>query len=660
MIKVPVSEYPQNRTWDEKAFRAPDLPRGNKGVLTNLKTILTKVQDGEPSHQVVSFDGCDSKLTLDMLCLTLASPPLFVRVQSRWTLTEAAARYLESDDKLYLAAFLCANVKFMAEILFFLADVPRKAAELHDIGAREYNLPWKTRQSLHVRLVWLKEFGFIHYQTPSHLYSLTDTGRAFLKNVAVTDSKNIGIGADATAHETRPPASNWVLAYCAAEQENLPFRKMVIGEVPGNINDFVETLAEYLALIGSGSNMDTLVSYGGDKYDTPKQAMNSFIRTLDQLGFIKQKGKSITMTPIANQWLESKSIVEMVCCLHAKFLFVLEMLKELEDKSHTRKELAAIAKDAYGFNWANVRQIERRIRIFKAAKLIRNTLGGQNRRLNRYTLTQRGKRLLKLVPLQAPKNSESRTTSPNPYDFLFTELRTLSKMPSDLARLRRSVETAFQALSFATALRGLDLLIHASGTPECSFSAMIYPKAGTNVDFVKLNERRKKLGADFLIITGYSFYRSMVDRATSQGAMLLTTDSLEKLIRQHMDAPVSTAAYRKIFEKPGMADIGLVDQNRIEIGRVGLLMKSVMKFLLTEKKNGKIGGSFTASEVFLAVRSTHKFGEMSKVEHVAQMLDFLASPIMGFAEKTRGGYRATMSLSDAADKLAFYAKSCNK
>ena len=480
----------------------PSVPHGTVGVIAVLKIILAGVRDGCPPEQRIRFEGSETEFTLDQLCVDIRKSRLIIKKPSGWVLSSEANRFLESGDELYLTAYFCARIKFVTEILFLLSQKPRKTVEINDIAVREYQLPWKTKASVVDRLLWLKEAGLTGYSRSSKFHSITQSGREFLKNLAVTDPAEIGSGSDETAHETEPHASDWVLLYCANEQDNLPFRKITIGHMGEDICGFAEKAAEYLTGIRSGSD---------EKLP---------IRTLDQLGFIKKKGHLITPTGIAKLWLEEKNIVDLVCCLHAKYLFVFEMLREMDGRNRTRRELSAIAKASYGFDKTSFYHIYRRIRIFTAAGLIRNTIrSGHNERLKRYTLTNRGRRLLKLVPLQMPK--------------------------SEPVAEPESVETA-------------------------------------------------------------------------------------------------------LFE------------GQIEVQRTALMLQAVMKCLLTKKKNGRPGGSFTASEVFWSVRSTYKFGDMSRVKNVAQTLEFLASPVMNCAEKTEVGYRAKMSLSDVSAKLAFYSKICKK
>ncbi|MCL2342661.1 MAG: hypothetical protein FWC62_02025 [Firmicutes bacterium] len=171
MIKVPISEYPTNRTWDEKSFIAPNIPGGHTGLLTSLRKILTSVKENCPPKQVISFSGSDSKRTLTQLCLILQPSGLVTKTPGGYKISSESERWLESGDDLYLAAFFCANIKFFAEILLNL-NTSLMINELQRIAAREYGLVWKTKIPVYNRLVWLRNFGLIRYDEATHKYCL--------------------------------------------------------------------------------------------------------------------------------------------------------------------------------------------------------------------------------------------------------------------------------------------------------------------------------------------------------------------------------------------------------------------------------------------------------------------------------------------------------
>ncbi len=151
-MKISPKDYPANRPWDEKVFTMPNIPRGNKGLLFVLRDILTRVHTYENPNSILSYEGSDSRITLNEAYVRLRPMRLVVKTGNGWEISQESERWLESGDDLYLAAIFCANIRFVAEILFYL-DMPRKSTELKEIAAREYGLEWKTISDVNARLV---------------------------------------------------------------------------------------------------------------------------------------------------------------------------------------------------------------------------------------------------------------------------------------------------------------------------------------------------------------------------------------------------------------------------------------------------------------------------------------------------------------------------
>ena len=669
-MEIQTTGYPVHRNWDEKALSMPNIPRGSEGQVAVLKSILSEVKANSPSKRILSFEGSDSKISLEQLCIRLRPMRLVIKAQYGWILSEESLRWLESEDNIYLAATLCANIRFLAEVLCFL-DVPRSSNSLNDIANGEYGLGWQTLSAINIRLLWLRQLGLVEYQAFSQLYSITETGKEFLKSVEVVDPTRVAPLLDETENEQSVPVSEWAIAYCKLGQEQLVLRKQTIGYIPGYVSNFYETLTEYLTLIRSGSTYGALRSYAKSNYGIAGSSFSSFMSTLVNLGFVvRQTDELYAATEIADKWLEDGGAIEAICCLHNKFLFVFELLKELDNKRATYKELAAMAKVSYGFEKENISEIQRRIGIFKTAKLVRNVS------VNEYTLTKCGKRLLELVPLQIPRLITSneplcQASSSDPNDSLYMELRVASKNAanSDSTRFERAVKTAFEALGFTASWLGgsgkTDVLIQAPGAPQNAFTAAVDAKSTSAdnvtdsiVDFDTLKEHRKKHGADFSVVVGRSFGERLVQRAIDHSVVLLTVDNLEELIRQHFNVPLKVAAYKKIFENPGIADIGLIDIERSKVARFGKLIHSVMNCLLEESLDEVTEGLLETRDVYRSLRNAEGLDAPPAIDEISNMLEFLSSPLIGCAGKTKNSYYAVGSLADAAGKFAFYSKSC--
>lgn len=107
---------------DAKVFSMPRVPSGDKGIVEILKEILNEVNKNTSPTKILKFTGSSSQNTLNELCVNLRPMNLVVKTEYGWALTKESKKYLESDDKLYLAALLCANIKFVGEILFYLEN----------------------------------------------------------------------------------------------------------------------------------------------------------------------------------------------------------------------------------------------------------------------------------------------------------------------------------------------------------------------------------------------------------------------------------------------------------------------------------------------------------------------------------------------------------
>ena len=235
-MTISPKEYPQCLPWDEKVFSMPNIPRGSEGLLYVLRDILEKVKCHTNPKDKLNFVGSDSKITLNEACIRLRPMRLVKKTPDGWELTKESEIWLNSGDNLYLAAVLCANIRFLAEVLYYL-DVPRKSNELNEIATQEYGLGWKTISDINSRLVWLRQFGLVDFQEFSLLYSITETGREFLKNVCIVEPSQISGQDDETLGEETLLIQRWAIDYCTISHNELCLRRQSIGYIPGNMSD---------------------------------------------------------------------------------------------------------------------------------------------------------------------------------------------------------------------------------------------------------------------------------------------------------------------------------------------------------------------------------------------------------------------------------------
>lgn len=662
-------EYPECRPWEEKVLSMPNIPRGAEGLIYVLRDILEKVREHTNPKDILSYKGSDSNVTLNEACVRLRPMKLVLKTTNGWELTKESEIWLNSGDNLYLAAVLCANIRFLAEILYYL-DTPRKSNELNEIAVREYGLGWKTISDVNSRLVWLRQLELVEFQEFSLLYSITEVGKEFLKRVCIVEPSQILRQEDETLIEDSLVIEKWAIDYCTITQNELSLRRQSIGYIPGNVSDFKDTIVEYLNLIQSGADYSTIKTYAMTNYGIAESSVRSFMTTLVNMNLIKRKTDILfTLTDMAKMWLDTSGVIELVCCIHQNFLFVFELLNELNRKALGFKELAAIGKVSYGLDKANIDEIRKRITIFKSAKLVRNVS------FDKFIITKRGQLLLKQFEIQERRGEEieskdGKGISLTEKDSLFTELRLSCKDSMNPDRFEWAIKSAFEALGFkATRLGGAgktDVLIHTPGSPKISFSVAVDAKStaagsvpDSQIDFDTLEEHRKKHNADYSMVIGCAFQNErLIKRAKEHGVVLLGVDDFETMIRRHLEVPIKLSIYRKIFEKAGVADISLINEDRQEIVYYGKLMRAIMSCLIAESEDPETEGFLVERDIYRSLRDGKEIDVPPTMEAIANMLQFLASPLVGCAEKTKSGYYATGSLADAARKFAFYSRNC--
>lgn len=666
-MRVNVTEYPKPLSWDMKSFSMPNIPRGTLGMKENLKTILEMVRNNVSPSQRLTIEGSESKIDLGTACVRLRPMKLLLKTQNGWTLSDEAKKWLDTEDELYLAAFLCARIKFLAEILYYL-DEPKTAAELQAIAINEYALTWKTTSDINARLVWLRQLGLVEFQDFSLRYFLTDLGKEFVKNIEIEKPIEQDFSFDETANEEVVEVSDWAIEFCT----DLPGkRKSSIGYIVGDMKQFYSTIAEFIQLVDGGKTSEQIMEYAVENYEIAASSLRSFFTTLTNMNIVERKTATIyDVTDTARLWSEKKQIIDLLCILHRQFGFMFEMLNVLEERSMSNKELAAVAKVSYGFEKENVDEIRKRIAIFQVAKLIRNDSK------DRYTITNRGRKLLGLIKLEKPMVVETEVKSYEPENTqnlqFFTELRLAAKDSGNFEMLEKLVKVAFEKLGFEAQWLGgpgkTDVLIRAAGNSSTAFSVSVDAKSTMSgnvtdgvVDFDTLEEHRRKHKADFSAVVGGSFQNErLIKRAIDHNVVLIDIDTLETLIRNHLEVPIQVMSYKKLFENPGIANVTCLEEEREKITRYGKLLHTVMDCLVAERDDKVTGGVLQERDIYRSLKIDESFSYAPDIDEISNMLQFLASPLIGCVEKSKFGYSAVGTLDDAAQKFDFYSRMCKK
>ncbi|MGM0885887.1 MAG: hypothetical protein ACQEW5_02835 [Bacillota bacterium] len=669
--------YPKQRKWEVKVFAMPNIPRGINRYQESLKIILNSLENNTPYNTVITIPGSDRKMTLDNLCVTLRPTGIVHNNNRGWELSSEAKVWLESNDNLYLAAFLNANIRFFSEILSILQS-PNKASEILNIANNDYKLNWKTKNEVNSRLKWLQDLGLVDYQDFTLKYSTTELGEKFLEIVGYVTPDELDTNIDTTLNETTIPISDWALKLLEMTELELTLRKTSIGYIAGGVESMHNTISDYVLLMNSPTKISTIIEYSKETYNISESSTRSYISTLINMGFIHRQTKTLFQTKeLGNKFMSTISPLDFACCIHRKFNFVFEILNELKADNLDAKSLAVIAKVSYGFPTENISEIHKRLNILKNANLIQD-IGKSS-----FCLTQRGKNFIQEVntflPVKINKETVKQTSTTlntqnnsSKVDEYLKEIRLSSRDSSNPNRFEKALEKGLKLLGFKTELLGgsgkTDILIQAPTAPKFAYSVAVDAKSTYNggitegqINFDTITDHKILHNADFSAVVGPEFQgERLVERAEKHKVILIDIDSLEKLIRLHIEVPLQADSYKKLFIKPGIVDITLIEEDRDSITQDGNLLKAIIECLSEESDDNITQGIIQPREIYQLLKNQQQFTTPPTLEEINVMLEFLSSPLIGCVGHTKEGYFALGSLADAAQKFDFYLNACSK
>lgn len=674
MYHIEKTEYPEIRDWDTKVFSMPKIPRSSNGYQESLKVILTALKENKPYNKSIEIEGSKRKDTLERLFVFLR-PTGIVKKESngQWKMSDDISKWLDSDDSLYLAAILNANIRFFSEILHILSKKPTQIQELREIAKNEYKLPWKEKSEIHNRLGWLRDLGFVMYEDFSHTYKITDVGEEFLSSVGYFDPQYLDIELDSTINEKEVPVSNWALELCTS---SFVEKKNGIGYLPGNVHTMYDTAYSYLLLMANPTDIATIKNYSYETYGIKKSSVNALLTTLSNLDFIERRTKTQYQTSrLGKKFLTNNFELDFACCVHYKVNFVFEILAELYQENLSLKELSTRGKVSYNFSYKDYGELRKRIHILTAANLI------QEVGTEMYGLTNRGSNFYKLIKEHISGNTVERSQFDETkvkyenltyVDACLNEMRLASKDSSNPERFEKALEVSFGLLGFNVEHLGgsgkTDILLNAPTAPKFAYSVTVDAKATyhsevseSSINFDTIVEHKYKHKANFAVIVGTKFEgERLISRAKNRGVALINVDSLESLIKLHAEVPLKSDSYKKILEQSGLVDLQVLDEDRKKITREGSLLQAIIECLSDQSNDPFTKGIVQAREIYLLLKNNQQFDTPPDLNEIQIMLDFLSSPLISVVGAAKEGYYALGSLNDAAQKFDFYLKACNQ
>ena len=667
MYTVPISNYPKNKEWNNKVHSTPSIPGGKNMLIRNLRKLLLDIQNDAPLDLIPQLEDSNSKLTLNDLCVHKLSAMNFVKRSNngKWILTEEAKIWIDSEDDLYLAAFFCANVKFFAEILYYL-DSPKTSRELFNIALNEYDMAWKITTTINNRLVWLRQFELIEFQEFSLLYSITEKGKLFLNSVSPVMPENIMYGKDDTVLEKDIVIDELFITYFLENVSSV--RKTGFGYFPCKANEFEIALSEFITHIISDGSIESINEFAFNKYNIKDSSTRSALNTISAMGLVERKtNTSYAITDLGYSWVEDKNIISLLPLFQLRYLFFFELLLELKSSNLSPKELATLAKISYGFDKDNVFEINNRIAILKQAKFVMNISA------EKFTLTNRGKLFLEryseIFCINKKENIDNGIKTTNSIDII-SELRMASKDSYNPDKFEKIVKDFFTLIGFDAEWLGgagkTDVLLKSTGSPLDSFVVTVDAKTTTSsavtdglVDFDTLKEHQKKHGSDYIAVVGRDFNDRVIKRAKEHHVVLFDVDTLEKFLTMHQKTPQKIATYRKVFEQSGKADLSVLDSEIKKSENTRTLLVEIMRRLIDECEDPITKGQLSVRDLYMSLRSNPDLSAVPSIDEIETALRFLSSPIIGCVEKEKDFYYATGSLYDMAKILCFIKEKCS-
>jgi predicted transcriptional regulator len=673
MYSINDKSYPKSIEWESKALAMPNIPRG-KGYPISLRTILNALTEQKPYESIINIEESERKESLDEMCIRLR--PLNIvsgSSKTKWIISNEALKWLDSEDDLYLAAILNANIKFFSEILQILSQEKCQVQKILKAAVNKYGITWKTKQEILARLNWLKDLCMIEYEEYSYNYLITELGQKFLYKVGYIDHESINKGLDQTLNESEILMSDWALELCKVKENDK--RKDGIGYFPGSVNTMHKTLMEYLKLMENPTKMHDLIEYSKEKYGLKDSSVRSFITPLKNLGFVEQISKTdFQITDSAKRLSNEHLEIDFACSIHYKYKFVFEILAEIGDKRLRVKELKDIGRNTYNFTYKDTSEIHKRIHILKNAKLIQET-GPDS-----YGLTNRGKNFYEIIkdylPINKNQNEQveiliTENENSSSLNKILYEIKDASQDSTNPNRFEEALKVGFSLLGFNAERIGgagkTDVLLHAPTAPKFTYSVTVDAKSThynevpeSSVDFITINEHKKKHEAGFAVVVGINFGEKsrLIKRAEEHNVLLIDVNSLTEMISLHTKVPLNADSYKKVFNQTGLVNIQVLEEDRNKIEREGLLMQSIIDCLSEQSNDPYTKGMISAREIYFMLKKDERFENSPDIDEIMLMLGLLSSPLIGCVGKEKDEYFAIGSSSDASQKFQFYFKAC--
>ncbi|MFD6700187.1 MULTISPECIES: hypothetical protein [unclassified Microbacterium] len=658
--------------WLAKVGAVPTLPSPTDRWRDQLLHLMKWLDESGPLARETTFTNPDSdtQYTLEQYANQLAPFDLVNRTAERQVVIGAAGReWLKDPSPDRLLRQIHARAKFVGELLSAISDRPREMVELHDLANDEYKLDWRSRDQVRRRMTWLISLGFAQ-RLYNNFYAITDTGREILPTLSLHmfDSSEEG------DQSTQPlpasgPAIEALLMTLAADPSIDADRRRGLGYLPANpespVNKSVATLIE---LAADQVSIEDFLSTTRATFGLSESSAKSSLGTLRGWGLFEPTGRStFSASPIAREWLESRSSVDLVRILHAKTFPVGELI-DLVDEANRAPALAAAIDARYGEGSTSALAVARILPFLLEVGAIRE-IG-----YARFASTAFGRDLAASLPLRRSlTNDTGELAAPGVADDtgptseeIARELEVASTRSEQPQRLERAVAAALGYLGAVSKVVGgpgnTDVVVEIGTQPKDRIVAIIDAKSSAHgvvsenaVKLDAIEDHKRKYRASLAAIVGPSFAGRLTSWAAEKQIALISTNFLASLVRRHSTTPLGRDDLKALLEGND-AHQALAQSLAVRSAKEGLV-GIVLTVLLREaaENDPNVTAGLDLDGMYRAIRD--QFAIKADKQDLQTAADLLTSPLIAGVSLRENHYLAVEPATTIALRLSALASS---
>jgi hypothetical protein len=644
-----VRELVELLPWASRLSAMPYLPGGGTRQIANLRELLQGLRANDGLLTATVIDGSGVERSLRDALKPLSSAGLVQPIdRDHSSVTGEALTWLDSSDDAALLAIFHRHIRYIGELLDVLRGGPLSVHDLMEAANHQYDLAWTTPDQTRRRVTWLSCMGAVEYRTTT-LLEITRRGKVFLDTLALGGPpKTEVLPAQPVEVKEPPPAIADLLNRLTPAA--LEARNPVLGYVPrGNgESGVVEALQALVNAASPSTAKSELLTFAEKRFGVSKSSFGAVLTTLTKSGFIEQTSlNAYEPTPAACAWLETADALDLALAMHARYLFVLEIIPVLREYDRV-PALARAAADYYGLGRADASGVRTRLQILKAAGLV------VDRANWRYQATPLGEEVAARFPRQAPRDKEEpgerRASSAEGEADQDSPVQTAREIGQELVsagtdsnnpiRLEQATANAFQFLGFKARHIGgggkTDVLASVDNKELKPERIIVDAKSARSgsvnegaVSFDTLREHQAQYQADHVALVGPSFDTGRVrTRAEQNHVTLMTTTELAEVLVRHANMPLSAYHYLGLIsgEQDSRREL---DSHWSAAERRTNLLRRIVAVLAGEARDADemTHGALTNDQIYLIAREGGS-GSRPQPKDIEAVLNLLQHPLM--------------------------------